>query len=245
MSTKSWELHFSDAWRACLNTSPRLRYFKMNEAAGLSGQFHKWAASARDEKLRALAKIINSHAKIVTYSTIDLDAHAETWAKLPKPLSDPYFWPFQNTIADVCLTLWDSGWRERFEIIFDEQLIFGPRAHQWYPVLRDVLKYREPDASLLLPDEPVFRTDDESLPLQAADLFAWCWRRGTNQEVRPFEWLLEELRNVFLSEYAQFYTRERMTAVLADSEAKSESEFVRTLAPKFPEHYPRIRRSKR
>jgi hypothetical protein len=120
---------FSDEWRECLISGPRhLDYFKMKEAAGRNGQFFGWSEPERDDKLRAFARIINRHAKIVTWSVIDLEAHAKLWAKLSKPRSEPYFWPFQNTILAACFALWDAGWRERFEVIFDEQVIFGPRA---------------------------------------------------------------------------------------------------------------------
>jgi hypothetical protein len=206
---------FSEEWRSCLSRRPAIRCFKMSEAAGCSGQFHGWTEKDRDSKLRELARIINRHAKLVTHSVIDLDAHAETWAiSLEKPLNDPYFFPFHSTIAASCFELWDLGWRERFEIIFDEQVIFGPRARLWYPITRDIVRYREPEASSIMPIDPLFGTDDQFLPIQAADLFAWCWRRGTsNPNDRPFEWLLDEFRSVTLSEYSQYYDRERMLRI--------------------------------
>jgi hypothetical protein len=218
--SESWAL-FSDEWRACLDQSPRLRYFKMREAASpCTGQFHGFSESQRDNRLRALARIINRYARILTYSVIDLQAHADTWGKcLPKPQNDPYFYPFQNTIMATCFELADIGWRERFEIFFDEQKISGLRAKAWYPMFRAAAQYREPVAASILPVEPMFRTDDEFLPLQAADLFAWCLRRGTNTpDDQPFSWLLEELRSVQLSKYAQYYDRERMSGVLEQSE---------------------------
>lgn len=77
--SESWA-HFSDEWRACLDQSPRVRCFKMREAASCCGSFDRWSEQERDAKLLALAKIINRHAKYVTFSAIDLDAHADTWA---------------------------------------------------------------------------------------------------------------------------------------------------------------------
>jgi hypothetical protein len=145
---------------------------------------------------------------------IDLDAHAQTWARLPKPKNDPYFWPFQCTIMATCFALWDAGWRERFEIIFDEQVIYGPRAKLWYPVIRSVMKTREPEAASILPMDPLFRTDNEFVPIQASDLFAWCMRKATDdRDFKSFEWLLEELRSVNQTDYSQYYDLERMTAV--------------------------------
>lgn len=217
---------FSDEWRTCLDAEPRLRTFKMREAASCKGQFNGWSEAQRDAKLLLLARIINRYARIATYSAIDLEAHAEMWVPVQrKPHSEPYFWPFHNTIMAACFELWDRGWRERFEIIFDEQVIFGPRAKAWYPAIRDVVAFQNRDESTIMPVDPMFRTDDEFLPLQACDLFAWCWRRGSDIGLsgqRPFEWLLPEMRNVSQTEYSQYYDRERLQSVLnmAADEAK-------------------------
>jgi hypothetical protein len=136
-----------------------------------------------------------------------------------KPMHEPYFWPFQNTVLAAAFTLYDKGWRERFEAIFDENVIFGTRAKMWYPVIRESMRIREPHTFPSLPVDPIFKTDDEVLPLQASDLFAWCFRVGTDvgesADDRPFEWLLTELRNVSLSDHRQYYDQERLTSVMA------------------------------
>src|SRR4051812_36909596 len=117
---------FSNEWYACLKEKPSIRRFKMGDAAGCSGEFRSFTPSERDDKLRKFCRIINQHPKLLTYTIIDLDAHAETWGKSRFLASrDPYFHPFHNTIMNAALSLWDYGVRERFEIIFDEQLIFG------------------------------------------------------------------------------------------------------------------------
>jgi hypothetical protein len=222
--SEQWAL-FSDEWRACVDDHPRLRYFKMREAAACAGQFYGWGEADRDARLLRFARIINRYAKYVIYSAIDLDAHADTWARtMGKPHNEPYFWPFHNTITAACFELWDKGWREKFEIIFDEHVIFGPRAKLWYPVIREVVKLREPEESSIMPVDPMFRTDDEFLPLQACDLFAWCLRRGSDigpNAERPFEWLLPELNRVFLSDYSQYYDRERLESVLQMSDEQA------------------------
>src|SRR5262249_24537334 len=153
------------------------------------------------------------------FSAIDLDAHAETWAKSnDKPRNEPYFWPFHNTIMAVCFTLHDAGWRERFEIIFDENVIFGPRAKYWYPLMLDLMRFKEPEASALMPIDPIFRSDDEFMPLQAADLFTTGRRYATdNPDWKELEWLLKEMPSVKETSYSQYYDRERMEAVTSES----------------------------
>jgi hypothetical protein len=229
---------FSDEWRACLAEAPAIRIFKMQEAAGRpSGQFRGWSTQARDAKLLKLVRIINRYAEASFYSALDLDAHAKTWAKaLPKPMSDPYFYPYQNTITASCVHLWDAGLRERFEIIFDENVIFGPRARLWYPLMREVVKRKEPDAYPILPIDPVFRPDDEFMPLQACDMFAWCIRNGTEKpEDESLNWLIPELQNVVVSDYSQFYDEARMRAVLKQSdEIFEDKELLRDLYSSLP-----------
>jgi hypothetical protein len=222
--SEDWAV-FSDEWRACLDAPPRISAFKMKDAASCSGQFYGFSEGQRDAKLTSLAKVINRHALYCSHSAIDLEAHAGLWASLPKPQCEPYFWPFHNTVMATCFELWDRGWRERFEIIFDEQVIFGPRAKAWYPAIRETVTMQNPDEGSIMPVDPVFRTDDEFLPLQAADLFAWCWRKGTDigpEGERPFEWLLPYLSNVFLTPHSQYYDRERMQSVLKLSEKAAE-----------------------
>lgn len=227
---ESWA-SFSDEWQACLDDYPHIKVFKMREAAKKSGQFYYMSAGCRDEMLLRLARIINKHVLIVTHSIIDLAAHSRTWgAQLPKPLDDPYFYPFHNTIMATCFALWDAGWRERFEIVFDEQHISGLRAKKWYPAVRETIEFKYPDEAKILPIEPIFKKDDEFLPIQAADMFAWCFRRATDLGHEcGFEWLLDEMRNVHTTDYSQYYDEERMNNVLRESKGV----LARGLPPEF------------
>jgi hypothetical protein len=175
--SERWAL-FSDEWKACLDAPPKIDYFKMREAFGLVEQFRHFSAAERDAKLLALAKIIDEHVGIAFFSSIDLNAHAETWAiHCKKPMNEPFFWTFHNTIHAAMFELWDIGWREPFEIIFDENVIFGPRAKAYYPAIRAGMRVREPEASTLLPADPMFRSDLSFLPIQACDFIAWSGRR--------------------------------------------------------------------
>lgn len=211
----------------------------MKEAAGRpSGQFYCWTEKERDDKVRDLARIINKYAKIVTWSIIDLEAHAQTWAKrLPKPNSEPYFWPFQNTILATCFTLWDAGIREEFEAIFDENVIFGTRAKAWYPMVKEVGYVREPEAATILPTEPLFRNDRKFVPLQAADLYAWTLRKANNDpSYKDFHWLLDELRNVKTTDYSQYYDLERMQSVMDQMDDNIRNGIPEELLRKFRAH---------
>lgn len=213
-----WAL-FSQEWRACLDQSPRVEVFKMREAASCTGAFHRFDPEQRDMRLRSLAQIINRHVEFAIWTMIDLEAHAETWARLPKPKSEVYFWPFHTLILGICFDLWEEcHWRERFEITFDEQLIFGERARKWYPLVKEIMHLKHSEESALLPDQPAFGKDEKFLPIQAADLWAWCLRKNTDDpSAKSFEWLLAEMPNVSQSNYCNYYDLERMASVTEES----------------------------
>jgi hypothetical protein len=217
--SESWA-EFSEEWAAALREPPAIPLLKMSHAGGKpTGHFRFMSERERDAKLRRLARVLNQAPRIATYSVIDLEAHAKTWATQARPHSEPYFWPYQNTIMAVCHTLWESGWRERFEIIYDIDVIFGPRARHWYPFIRRLMEIKFPEEATILPVDPMFRSDDEFLPLQAADLFAWCARDSFDKKNDgQFAWLFEEFINIRGTIYSQYYDLERMTAVMAESQ---------------------------
>ncbi|MGJ8562134.1 MAG: hypothetical protein ACSHXY_01165 [Alphaproteobacteria bacterium] len=218
-SASNWEL-FSEEWTACLIKPPWLPYFKMKDAAGKNGTFHKFTFKQRDARLRDFADIINRYVKVVTHSVIDMEAHSRTWRQLDKPRNQSYFWPYQNTINAICFELHDRGLREPFEMIFDEHVIFGPRAKQWYPIMRAIMKHREPSVYDMMPAEPIFGSDEKLLPIQAADFFAWLQRNEVkNPDDRRFEWIFDLVKNVSGSTYSQNYDEERMRAVLNEAKA--------------------------
>jgi hypothetical protein len=221
-SSEVWA-EFSDEWKLCLRETPAIAYFKMKEAAGKpSGQFRGLSTDQRDGKLRDLARIINRYPKLMTYSTIDLEAFAKVWGRHEKPQNDPYFWPYQNTIMTICHELWDRGWRERFEINYDENVISGLRARPWYPFIRTMMATKYSEQTSILPVDPMFKSDDEFMPLQACDLFAWCIRDATDKQQHgddhKFGWLIKELSNVQVSDYSQYYDFDRLSSIVKESE---------------------------
>ncbi len=208
---------FSEEWKQCLETPPAIAYFKMSEAAGRRHQFQGWSVAKRNAKLLELARICNRLVEAVVHCGVDIQGLEEALATphAEKPLNEPYFWVFQNIIHSVGYDLLNRGLKEEFEIIFDEHVIFAPRVKWYYPVFRH---FAEPELQPILPVEPLFRSDKQFLPLQAADLFAWCFRRGTSKKVPTgYEWLLPELSAIGHSKESNFYSKERMLAIVEDS----------------------------
>jgi hypothetical protein len=111
-------------------------------------------------------------------------------------MCEPYFFPFHATIAGVGYEVLALGQKEPLEIFFDENVIFGPRAKAWYPVVRAM---QEDILQPVLPVEPFFRDDERVLPLQAADLTAWIHRKSNDGSLGEFAWLLNELSGLVQS----------------------------------------------
>lgn len=145
--------NFSDRWKSVLDESPRIDYFKMDEAVGFSEQFYGVSESQRNYKLVRLAKAIYGEYPIIEHVvTADLDAiRNELKPRVRKPSSDPYFWPFQLTIGSIGLSLLlDAEWDESFEIFFDDHMIFG----SWRvfgAAMRESWRRNHGKSSILLP----------------------------------------------------------------------------------------------
>ncbi len=59
---------FSERWIEALRGRPRLKYFKMKEAAALEGQFKGWSESDRDKRLATLVDIIKDYGFLAVWS---------------------------------------------------------------------------------------------------------------------------------------------------------------------------------
>ena len=201
-TAEEW-MAFAEDWSVVLARTPMIGRFKMDEAAGLDGPFYRLSATERDDKLRELATVVVLHHPTVFRASIDLESFAQTLAPLVEsPLNEPYFQLFFAMIWRVTYQLAICHNTERFEIIFDRQVMHEQKVKFWYPVFVDHIQRLAADqgpasiwaaARALLPEEPVFRTDDEFMPLQCADLFAWLLRSEMLGQQHRFGWLRPEL----------------------------------------------------
>jgi hypothetical protein len=196
-TTEDW-VAFSSRWSAALTESPAVGYFKMDDAVGRSGPFGRLSDGQHAEKLRRLARVFNEHSYgfIETFVAADLDAIGRLLKpRAIKPANEPYFWPFHYIIQLVCASILETSpsYDIPLEIFFDENVIFGPRAKAWYPVIRAMA---EPTLHRLMPVEPLFRDDLSTMPLQAADMTAWLHRADRSPEGNTYAWLWDELQGI-------------------------------------------------
>ena len=181
---------FSDGWNDCLKESPSIQYFKMDEAVGLDGEFYQFSEDERNSKLKRLCAVVSRFDIREIHCGLDLVDFKQVAQRAAKPVSEPYFFPFHTTILMIAFDLFERNKTAPFEIFFDENRIFGPRAKAWYPVIRSMID--EPIRSVM-PVEPFFRSDIHTMPLQAADLTAWIVRMKNSDGLGKFSWLEDEL----------------------------------------------------
>jgi hypothetical protein len=207
---------FSDLWKKGLAESPAILYFKMKQAAGRSGQFYGFTAEQRDGKLRRLANIIDQFHFDIVHVTVETTGFSELFEHQPKPADTPYFFAFLSVIYVAYKELRERGEKERFEMIFDEQLALGPKVKAWYPVMRAGTEADEPGAAALLPIDLLFRDDKEFVPLQAADMIAWLRRKRITDH--SFDWLEAEMPHTKVSVYSQELRTTDLAVMLANAE---------------------------
>ncbi len=181
-----WE-EFSDDWQLVLDSPPAIKGFHAVDAQGLKGEFLGWAEADRDLKVLQLAKVVRD------YDVMSFDARVSRRAYrdivLPVAhfdIKDPYALLFHAVMHVVAHQLHDRNIIVPVDFVFDEQGRVGVEAALWYGTLRATLPSH---IRKLLGNRPIFRSDDQLIPLQAADCLAWHLRRG-----RDYQYLHERRR---------------------------------------------------
>lgn len=197
-----------EAWNACLREAPSIRYFKMSEAVAGNGEFRFFSDDDRNEKLRKLCRVVNKTDLTEFTCVVMMKDFCGEW--IPRhgpPMNQPYFMAFQIINTIVGLEMLRLKETHPPEVFFDEQLIFGPRAKAWYPIVR---ANASAEVRPLMPVEPLFRSDEAIIPLQAADLTAWMRRMANGAGLGEFSWLESELSSIQHSPYSGRFNSEWM-----------------------------------
>jgi Protein of unknown function (DUF3800) len=192
---------FSDAWQAALNAEPKIWSLKTKDAMRLQGQFHQWSPDARNEKLAALYRVIDRHASFEVFAIIPMEAFKKVFAdaEIPKRMKDPYYHAFSGLVGMVAQAQIEQGMPEKIDFIFDEQVMHQTHIlSAWAATKRDA----PPNVKPMLGATPIFKSDDEVLPIQAADLQAWWVRRREREKIHgldPLEYPWEPANPAFAS----------------------------------------------
>jgi hypothetical protein len=177
---------FTEEWQQVLDMKPSIAYFKMNEAAGLGGQFIGWDPVIRDEKVRAFYKTIERNVAFQASVIIDLDAFRKVAAEYPFLNDNPHYLAFSGVVAGVVRNQTALGITGHIDFIFDEQAREKPEimnAWDWYKSIAIG------EQKGLLGNTPAFADDKKVLPLQAANLVAWWIRKmASERQQLTFPW---------------------------------------------------------
>jgi hypothetical protein len=167
--------NFSFAWEAALAQEPSIKHFHMREARKLVGQFDRWKAEDRDNKIRLLVSIVENFRPWTIAVFVSRKEHDEIVGPIsPFIIRHPYVSLFWAVVLKL------AHWHEHREIklpveyVFDEQGSIGEAAALWH---RHIKSWQPPEIKALIGGTPKFENDEWVLPLQAADILAWHIRR--------------------------------------------------------------------
>lgn len=129
--------HFSNEWNQML--TPHCPAFKMRSES------QRKPIKERNERIAAFAEIIKRNILFKIECSISVPAFCKVVKGKVAPgyrktsvVDDYYFWIFQSLIARLCDGVWHRGYRHQFDLFFDEQLKYGPRAKKLYRIVQDV-----------------------------------------------------------------------------------------------------------
>jgi len=215
-----------DEWQAVLDEKPSVTAFHMYEAMHRKKQFGRWSRAELERRLDKLANVVNRYpvhmvgtiAHVEPFNRLISAPMEEHIKRLPKRMhavaqqakafGDPYTWCFNYMIATVGTELYNAGWREQFEIIFDEKSKLAPLVKRFYSVFREG---GEPEVAAIMPPDPLFRSDEQFVPLQLSDMIAYvvrCQLEGDFSNV----WALDKMR-MHLGETMVVLDEERIRSI--------------------------------
>lgn len=175
---------FSDKWRSALATKPSIHSLKMSDAMRLRGDFYKWSPEARDEKLRLLYSVIDDHISFAVGAVIHMYAYRDIYRKddlLRTPGTTPYVIALASLVSSIARHQIQIGMPEKIDFIFDERVMEQSRILEAWPAL---YANAPSDVKPMLGRTPIFRSDKNLVPLQAADLEAWWLRKAWEARLR-------------------------------------------------------------
>lgn len=165
---------FDDQWTDVLHQNPRIEYFKSSEAESLrgGGQWASVGKDQRDAKLDALIDVIARCARRAVCARMrQCDYNDFVKGEIPPAWDSPYYF-LQTFVIGAAINIERiDGESESVEFVFDHDQKHEKRARKMLPAL---MPMQSMYGSLV---NVSYKADQDSPPLQAADLVAWQIRR--------------------------------------------------------------------
>lgn len=172
---RSW-LALEEAWQAALDESPKLEYFKFDDAFNCKNTFHGFEPQERNARVKKFIKVINNHCALASAAICDVRAHKKMFGgKLSVTIDQPFVATHTQLMIIVAQGLTDMGVRSKVDFVFDDMdettLLEIRRSHD------QLRKYGRTDWEDRLGQKPITRDDKVVIALQAADLWAGLVRQ--------------------------------------------------------------------
>jgi len=184
-TAETWE-DFSRAWKARLDCA-QLPYFKMNQMARrteIAGWFYRLI---EEFPIKASVACVLNTAELVE---VERSIKYPPYITNPNSADNPYYWGFKYIVGSLAQYQQQLGLSEPVDFIFDDDAEKTKIPRGW-ELMKNAAR---PDLSVLMGDMPIFRDDKKTMPLQAADLYAWWafkWQRegvADWAKEQPFPW---------------------------------------------------------
>lgn len=168
IATVNQWVEFSRQWDRLLRMHYPLPYFKMNEMTRDLERCGWFYGAIERNVTAAISCCINTRGLAEACEEFPWPS----WVKSPGEMKNPHLWAFQAIIDKLAQYQHQLQISEPVDFIFDNEAEKNKCLHAWD---RMKLSFR-PEFQALMGDTPMFRDDITTLPLQAADLYAW-WVR--------------------------------------------------------------------
>jgi hypothetical protein len=183
-------IEFSKEWQAQLSEAG-LSYFKMHEHSRrpeIAAWFYR--IIERHDIKAAVSCVIHTDELVKVNRSILYPSHIVNTDQI----ENPYYFGFKAIIDVLAQHQKTLRLAEPVDFIFDEESEKGRVLQSW----ELIKKNSSPEFAELMGETPVYRNDKKTMPLQAADLYAWWilkWEReGLIEAVGdlPFAWKAEK-----------------------------------------------------
>jgi hypothetical protein len=162
---EAW-LNFNHAWQTALDKPPAIKVLKAR--LGMHESY--------PERVAEFVSVIRDHVSFRTRIAIPHKHYAKLFkGKVDRRFDNPFWVPTYSAIMVTLRFLAGRGVTDKVNFIFDNAKTSEKKLirSSW-----DFYKtYAARETKHLIGDEPDFRADEDVLPLQAADLYAWHARQ--------------------------------------------------------------------
>lgn len=180
-SAERWE-KFSDEWVEICGRDPKTPDFHMKRDYRLlndDGSL-KWTETQRDTRIKELVELIKLRAQYRVDCVVAWPNYEKiVLGKVPSEIDNPYFLLFYGIIISFAEYMDKFNIEGTVDWVFDDQGRIGNEVNAWYDFIKANVEER---IRRRLGSKPIFRHDNNVIPLKAADIFSWQIRRHLDRE---------------------------------------------------------------